>query len=114
MTEHLEPWHWSEETWADSGCPITQLSVELDDQPGPLRDLLHKSLQNWRKTVVREFRYLREPPLSEAEAQAAYFQMKSFILGHLDARRLMGDADAARSARSAFHALLDRLQPVTA
>jgi AcrR family transcriptional regulator len=99
---------WSEETWADSGCPITQLSVELDDQPGPLRDLLHKSLHNWRKTVVREFRHLRDPPLSEAEAQAAYFQMKSFILGHSDSRRMMGDADARRSAMAAFEALLER------
>ncbi|WP_296595085.1 TetR/AcrR family transcriptional regulator [Phenylobacterium sp.] len=105
----FERWlHWGETEWADSGCPIMALSVELDDQPGPLRDLLHKRLQGWRKTVVREFRALRDPPLSEAEAQAGYFQMKSFILGHSDARRMMGDADAQRSAAAAFDALLDR------
>jgi len=105
----FERWlHWGEKEWADSGCPITQLSVELDDQPGPLRELLHKRLQGWRKTVVREFKALRDPPLSDAEAQAAYFQMKSFILGHSDSRRMMGDADAQRSAMAAFEALLDR------
>lgn len=105
----FERWlHWAEEEWADSGCPVTALSVELDDQPGPLRDLLHKRLQGWRKTMVREFRALRDPPLSEAEAQAAYFQMKSFILGHSDSRRMMGDEDAKRSANAAFEALLDR------
>jgi AcrR family transcriptional regulator len=99
---------WGEEEWAESGCPIMQLSVELDDQPGPPRDLLHKQLQNFRKTVTREFVRLREPRLSDAEAQAAYFQMKSFILGHSDARRMMGDSDARQSARAAFDALLDR------
>jgi len=105
----FERWlHWAESEWATSGCPVTALSVELDDQPGPLRDLLHRRLQGWRKTIVREFRALRDPPLSEAEAQAAYFQMKSFILGHSDSRRMMGDADAVTSANAAFDALLDR------
>lgn len=106
--------HWCEERWAESGCPINQLSIELDDQPGPMRDLLRKELHAFRKTLIREFVRLREPPLSEAEAQAAYFQMKSFILGHSDARRMMGDADAHRSARAAFDALLDRTARVAA
>lgn len=99
---------WCDDDWPESGCPIHHLSVELDDQPGPLQDLLRKQLQNFRKTVTREFFALRDPPLSEAEANAAYFQMKSFILGHSDARRMMGDADARRSASAAFEALLDR------
>jgi AcrR family transcriptional regulator len=99
---------WAEHEWPQSGCPITAFSVELDDQPGELRDLFQSRLRGWRKTVVRELRALREPPLTETEAQAAYFQMKSFILGHSDARRMMGDADARRSAHAAFEALLDR------
>jgi AcrR family transcriptional regulator len=111
----FELWlHWSEEEWAESGCPITQLSVELDDQPGPLQDLLRKQLQAFRKTVTREFLWLRDPPLSEAETQAAYFQMKSFILGHSDSRRMMGDDDARRSATAAFEALLDRTSRIAA
>lgn len=99
---------WSEDEWAESGCPINQFSVELDDQPGPLQDLLRRQLKGFRKTVVREFFAMRDPPLSEGEAGAAYFQMKSFFLGHADARRMMGDADARRSAIEAFDALLDR------
>jgi AcrR family transcriptional regulator len=99
---------WCDEDWPESGCPIMAFTVELDDQPGQLRDLLRKGLQDWRKTLLREFRALREPPLSDAEAQAAYFQMKSFILGHAEARRMMGDADSRSSAKAAFEALLDR------
>jgi len=101
---------WEEKVWPESGCPIMAFSLELDDQPGPVRDLLLKRLSHWRKTLVREMMALRDPPLSEAEAQAAYFQMKSFVLGHSEARRLMGDPDARRSARAAFHALLDRAE----
>jgi AcrR family transcriptional regulator len=99
---------WSESEWEAAGCPIVAISVELDDQPGPLRDFLQERLQRWRRTMVREMQALRDPPLSEAEAQAAYFQMKSFVLGHSDARRMMGDTDARRSAYAAFEALLDR------
>jgi AcrR family transcriptional regulator len=111
----FERWlHWGETEWAESGCPIMAISIELDDQPGPARDLLHKRLQAFRKTVVGEFRLLRDPPLSEAEAQAAYFQMKSFILGHSDSRRMMGDANAHASAVAAFEALLDRTSRLAA
>ena len=105
---------WAESEWPLSGCPLMAFTVELDDQPGELRDFFHKRLQDWRKTVVREFRALRDPPLSEPEAQAAYFQMKSFLLGHSDARRMMGDTDARRSAHAAFDALLDRTSRLAA
>lgn len=105
----FEHWlHWCDREWGASGCPIMQLSVELDDQPGPPRDLLQKSLRSFRRTLVREFQAMCEPALPEGEAEAAYFQMKSFILGHSDARRMMGDADAERATRAAFEALLDR------
>jgi AcrR family transcriptional regulator len=109
LSRVFELWlDWEDTVWEKGGCPIMAFSVEVDDQPGPVRDLLQARLQQWRKTLVRQFCALRDPPLSEAEAQAAYFQMKSFALGHLDARRIMGDADARRSARAAFDALLDR------
>jgi hypothetical protein len=83
-------------------------SVELDDQPGPLRDALTERLGRFRTTLIAEFRALRSPPLTEDEARAAYFQMRSFVMGHGEARRLMGDVDARRSSDAAFHALLDR------
>ncbi len=106
--------HWDETEWAETGCPVMALSVELDDQPGPLKEVLKQRLQVFRRNVVGEFRLLRDPPLSEAEAQAAYFQMKSFILGMSDARRMMGDLDAERSAVAAFEALLDRTSRIAA
>jgi AcrR family transcriptional regulator len=99
---------WSEVENAASGCLIMAASVELDDQPGPLRDLLQERLGIWLRMLVKEMRALADPPLSIQEARAAVFQMQSFILGHAQAGRLMGDRDARSAARAAFAALLDR------
>jgi AcrR family transcriptional regulator len=100
---------WSEHEWLDSGCPLMAFAIELDDQPGPLRDALRRALELWQRTVVREFKALRDPPLSDAEAQFGYFQMKSFLLGQADSRRLMLDAGARRLGDSAFRSLLERM-----
>src|SRR5262249_54701142 len=97
-----------EAEWPQSGCPVIAMTVELDDQPGPLRDDFLERLESARERVIGELRALRTPPLSAAEARAVYFQMRSFVLGHSEARRMMGDADAPKSAFAAFHALLDR------
>lgn len=111
----FERWlDWSESEWAEHGCPIVSLSVELDDQPGPLRDQLQKGLMQWRRTLIREFQALSDPPLSEAEGAQAYFQMKSFVLGHSEARRLLGDPDARATAKAAFQGLLDRTAKASA
>jgi AcrR family transcriptional regulator len=105
----FERWlEWGDTEWRASGCPMYAFSVELDDQPGPLRDTLRERLAAFRARAIAEFRARRDPPLSHDEAQAAYFQTKSFLLGHADARRMMGDADARRATEAAFRALLDR------
>jgi AcrR family transcriptional regulator len=98
---------WDSE-WAECGCPVNAFVSELDDQPGPLRDLLREKLQAFRAAMIGEMRQVRTPPLTEADGQAAYFQMRSYVLGYGDARRMMGDGDARRSALAAFTALMER------
>ncbi len=107
----FERWlDWNEYENASGGCLIMAASVELDDQPGPLRDLLSRRVRAWRGRLADEMRALREPPLSEAAAASAIFQMKSFILGHSDALRMLDDDGARAAARGAFVALLDRTE----
>lgn len=106
----FERWlDWSEVEKAAGGCLIMAASIELDDQPGPLRDLLQKRVRQWRKTLAREMKTLHEPPLPDEDVAMAVFQMKSYVLGHNDARRMLEDETARRVARSAFGSLLDRL-----
>ncbi len=99
---------WSEVENAAGGCLIVAASVELDDQPGPLRDLLIRRVKQWRKALAREVKALRDPELSDEEAASVGFQMKSYVLGQADAKRLMGDSTARKAAHAAFAALLDR------
>lgn len=99
---------WGDSEWAECGCPVNAFVSELDDQPGPTRDLLREKLQTFRAGMIAEMRLVRTPPLSDADAQTAYFQMRSYVLGHGDARRMMGDVDARRSALAAFTAMMER------
>lgn len=99
---------WGEQENAAGGCPIMAASVELDDQPGALRDHVQRQSQRWQKTLAREMQALRTPPVDEEDARTAAFQMKSFVLGYADARRLLEEAGARKAAQAAFKALLDR------
>jgi AcrR family transcriptional regulator len=99
---------------AAGGCLIMAASVELDDQPGPLRDLVHGLLARWHKRLRLEMQALRDPPLDEETAKLGVFQMNSFVLGHHQSARLMGDADARAAARASFRAVLDQLSALPA
>lgn len=110
----FERWLAWEEEWPGTGCPLNAFIKELDDQPGPLRDYLRDRLQAFRARAIADMRLIRDPPLSEDAARAAYFQMRSFVLGHSDAGRMMGDADARAAARAAFQMLLERTAPAAA
>ncbi|MFC3070932.1 TetR/AcrR family transcriptional regulator [Phenylobacterium soli] len=101
---------WAELEWPASGCPMVTFSIELDDQPGPLRDYLQGQLRRWRRTLMREFAAIRTPPLDEDQAELCYFEMKSLVLGHTEARRMMGDMDARGLAERAFAGLLKRAE----
>lgn len=106
----FERWlDWSEVEKAAGGCLIMAASIELDDQPGPLRDLLQKRVRQWRKSLAREMKALHDPPLPDEDVAMAVFQMKSYVLGHNDARRMLEDETARKVARSSFERLLDRL-----
>jgi AcrR family transcriptional regulator len=93
---------WVEKEAGPGGCLIMQASVEFDDQPGPLRDYLRTCQLRWQKTIVGEIRALTSPPLPEEAAQQGAFDLKSYILGFAEQRRLLDDAAARRRARSAF------------
>jgi AcrR family transcriptional regulator len=110
LEEVFERWmDWDTVENAAGGCLIMAASVELADQPGPLRDLVQGMLRRWHARLTREMQALAEPALPEEAARMGVFQMNSYILGHHQSARLLGEADARAAARASFHALLDRL-----
>ena len=95
---------------ASGGCPLNAMAVELDDQPGPLRDYLRERQLGWRRYLVEDFKALSDPPLDDADAWQAVFEMKGNILGYSEASRLLEDGRARTQAKSAFARLLERLE----
>jgi AcrR family transcriptional regulator len=99
---------WVEGSHWRGGCPIMVAAIELDDQPGPLREYLKGSLATWAAVVRREISALAEPPLSREEAEQAYFEFKSILFGYHQSQRLLNDPRAREHAHRAYDALCER------
>ena len=104
----FERWiDWVEHECGPGGCLIMQASREYDDQPGPLRDYLRTCHLRWQKTMIGEIRAVR-PDMTAEEADDAAFDLKSYILGFAEQRRLLDDESARRKARGSFGRWLAR------
>jgi AcrR family transcriptional regulator len=97
------------------GCLILQASAELDDQPGPPRDLLAQAERDWRESLVTFARGGIQAGHFRADLDPVLFafQLQSIILGTSYARRLLRDGQARDHARAAFEALLASAHPTT-
>lgn len=100
---------WVELESGPGGCLIMQASREFDDQPGPIRDYLKECHVSWQRLMAGELKAAASPPLSEQAAIQAAFDMKSYILGFAEQRRLMDDQNSRTWARAAFDTLLARI-----
>ena len=108
--ERLDRIFQGELDWVDGedrpgGCPLMAAAVELDDQPGPLRDRLKSSQLRWAKTLRREFRTMM-PETDETTLEVLAFQLKGIVLAYSHSRRLLDDATARAQAMAAYRTLV--------
>jgi AcrR family transcriptional regulator len=108
--ERLDRIFQGELDWIDGedrpgGCPLKAAAMELDDQPGPLRDTLKSSQIRWARTLKREFRALY-PDADEAALELKLFQFKGIVLAYGHSRRLLDDETARGQATAAYRALV--------
>lgn len=87
------------------GCPLKAAAMELDDQPGPLRDTLKGSQVRWAKVLKREFRALY-PEADDTTLELKVFQFKGLVLAYSHSRRLLDDETARGQATAAYRALV--------
>ena len=100
--------------WSDArdgmpgGCLLTQAGAELDDQPGPARDLLADAMRRWQETLAAFARSAVKAGAFRPDLDPALFafQLESIFYGHHHALRLLNDPRARAHARAAFEALL--------
>jgi len=97
---------WMDGKCTPGGCPMMAALTELDDKPGPARDLLVQNQNGWYGLLAREFAFARGKDHAEAcdrdKAFALYGLMSSFTL----AKRMLNDPDADGRLNRSLDALL--------
>jgi AcrR family transcriptional regulator len=99
---------WSSASELPGGCLFIAAASELDDQPGPLRDLLLASQKDWLGVIAQAARVAMEEGhfRKDLDPQQFAWQVDSFILGYHHSARLLRAKDADKRARSAFESLI--------
>ncbi len=105
----LENWlRWPEAVPQPGGCVFVAAAAELDDRPGPARDLLVRLQRDWLGVLARTFRgAIENGELREgADPDQLAFELYGIMLSCHHASRLLRDEKAAPRARKAFDRLV--------
>jgi AcrR family transcriptional regulator len=99
---------WSKASELPGGCFFIAASSELDDQPGPLRDLLLASQKDWLGVLAQAARVAVEEGHFKKDIDAEQFawQLDAFVLGYHHSARLLRSKDAETRAHRAFESLI--------
>ena len=107
----FERWRrWPKESGMPGGCFFVQAAAELDDQPGPARDLLVRQQKDWLdviatvvRTAIAEGHFRKD-----VDPEQLAFDLYGVMLAWHHAARLLRDARAETRARDAFDGMVDR------
>ncbi|MGH3348350.1 MAG: TetR/AcrR family transcriptional regulator [Nocardioides sp.] len=104
----FEKWlEWAGST-LDGGCIFVAATAELDDRPGPLRDMLVRAETDWLELLASVASGAAAEGQLDADLDPAQFAFEAHgvMLAHHHALRLLRDDRAAERARVAFEAVL--------
>jgi len=98
--------------WAtaqEGGCLFVAASIELDDQPGRVRDFVAQQQQALMDAVALAAEIAKQEGhfRKDLDPQQFAFEMEASYLAFHHAHRLLRDPKAARKARAAFNRLME-------
>lgn len=99
---------WPTLDFQPGGCVFMVAGVELDDRPGPARDVLVAAQRDWIETLAQAARIAKEEKHFRAdldEVQFAY-ELFSIVIGSYYVHRLGLDPRSPKRIRAAFERLL--------
>ncbi len=104
---------WSKADFMPGGCIFIAASVELDDKPGPARDLLVSSQKDWLETLAGAARIAVSEKHFRKSLDVHQFahEVYSLAYGHHFFQRLMREPRAEARTRAAFERLLADAHP---
>ncbi|MBA2523702.1 MAG: TetR/AcrR family transcriptional regulator [Solirubrobacterales bacterium] len=90
------------------GCFLTAASLEFDDRPGAVRELLAAAWQRWSGVIEREVAtaQAQEELCETLDPAQVSFQLHAYVMAGNWAKQLFGDADSLRGSRAAVERLL--------
>lgn len=105
--------HWLEHSPFPGGCIFFSASMEYDDRPGPMRDLLVGSQRDWLEALAKgaQIAVQEEHFRPNLDVEQFAHEMQSIALGFNYALKLLKDKRARQRAETAFEALLARARP---
>jgi AcrR family transcriptional regulator len=105
----FERWFaWEQSPPLPGGCPFTAAAFELDDRPGPVRDFLVQTEQDWTDVLINVARTAVHEGHFRADLDCEQFahNLRGIMLAYCHASRLMKDPKARARAETAFEALV--------
>jgi len=95
------------------GCVFLAASIELDDKPGPVRDVLEASQRDWLASWVTAVRLAVDEGHLRADLDVDQLAHQIVVLGygHNVLARLLRAGDAEARTRAAFEQLLEAARP---
>jgi AcrR family transcriptional regulator len=106
----LENWlAWSKAEFLPGGCIFVVASVELDDRPGPARDLLLSGQKDWLATLAQAARIAVDEKhfRRDLDCEQVAHELYSIAYGYHFLRRVGDPAEAERRTRAAFERILE-------
>ena len=99
---------WETDKGLAGGCIFIAASVEMDDQPGEVRDYLVATQQEWLDLIARAVDFAVEAGDFQSDVDRAQFahELNAIVLGFHQAHRLMRDPRAVERARTQFERLV--------
>ena len=99
---------WSNSPEMPGGCVLVAASTELDDRPGPQRELLAKAFRDRVAFMSKAVRMAIEAGhfRPDVDSEQLAFEMNAIVLGYHDSQRLLRDPRAGERAYTAFERLL--------
>jgi AcrR family transcriptional regulator len=99
---------WETSPGLPGGCPFNAAATELDDRPGPARDYVVRSQQDWLEAIANTARTaVQEGDFAPGlDCEQFAYELQSIMLGYAHASRLLKDPKARARTERAFEALL--------
>ena len=110
----FENWlRWSKADFLPGGCIFIAAAVELDDRPGPVRDLLVDSQKDWLATLAGAARIAVSEGHFQRDLDVHQFVHEEYALafGHHFISRLIQEPQAEARTRAAFERLVRDAKP---